>query len=78
MQQGITYRDDSPLVNGYLQGHADTYTVRSPAFFADTYRNTPTVLELEHYRKVKSEGNWTAEPGSAISSIRAPRFIVSP
>ena len=66
MQQGITYRDDSPLVNGYLQGHADTYTVRSPAFFADTYRNTPTVLELEHYRKVKSEGNWTAEPGSAI------------
>ena len=67
LRQGISYRDDSPLVNGYLQGHAETYTVRSPEFFEETYRKTPTVFELEHYRKVKSEGNWTAEAGSAIS-----------
>jgi len=67
MQQGISYRDDSPLVNGYLQGYADTYTVRSPAFFADMYRKAPTVFELEHYPKVKREGNWTAAEGSAIS-----------
>jgi hypothetical protein len=70
VQQGISYRDDSPLVNGYINDrYSDTYTVRSPEFFEDTYRRTPTVFELEHYRKVKSEGNWTAEDGSAISKF---------
>ena len=64
IQQGISYRDDSPLVNGYFNdGYSDTYTVRSPEFFEDAYRQTPTVFELEHYHKVKSEGNWTAERG---------------
>lgn len=68
LQHGISYRDDSPLVNGYFNdGYADSYTVRSPEFFEDAYRTMPTVLELEHYRKVKREGNWTAEEGSAIS-----------
>lgn len=68
MQQGISYRDDSPLVNGYFNdGYSDTYTVRSPEFFQDVYRQKPTVFELEHYGKVKSQGNWTAEEGSAIS-----------
>lgn len=67
MQQEISYRDDSPMVNGYFQGYANTYTVRSPEFFEDTYRKAPTVFELEHYNKVKREGNWTAEEGSAIS-----------
>jgi len=67
VQLGMSYRDDSPLVNGYLQGCADTYTVRSPEFFEDVYRTKPTVFELEHYAKVKREGNWTAEEGSAIS-----------
>jgi len=68
IQQGISYRDDSPLVNGYFNdGYSDTYTVRSPEFFEDTYRRAPTVFELEHYRKVKREGNWTAEQGSAIT-----------
>ena len=67
MQQGISYRDDSPLVNGYFNEYSDTYTVRSPEFFQDVYRQKPTVFELEHYRKVKSDGNWSAEEGSAIS-----------
>jgi len=67
MERGISYRDDSPLVNGYFNEYSDTYTVRTPEFFNDVYRQKPTVFELEHYRKVKSEGNWTAEEGSAIS-----------
>jgi len=68
VQNGISYRDDSPLVNGYFNdGYTNTYTVRSPEFFADVYRSKPTVFELEHYGKVKSQGNWTAEAGSAIS-----------
>jgi hypothetical protein len=67
MDNGIAYRDDSILVNGYLRGHSRTYTVRSPEFFADTWRKTPTVFELEHYSAVKRNGNWRADPGSALA-----------
>lgn len=68
IQQGISYRDDSPLVNGYFNnGYTATYTVRSPEFFEDVYRKKPTVFEFEHYGTVKKNGNWTAEEGSAIS-----------
>ena len=67
IQQGISYRDDSPLVNGYVQGYADTYTVRSPEFFEDAYRQAPTIFELQHYHKVKSDGNWKVKEGSALS-----------
>lgn len=55
---GISYRDDSILVNGYLNGYSDRFTVRSPEFFADAYPHTPTVFELEHYGTVKRLGNW--------------------
>jgi len=65
LANGISYRDDSILVNGYLAGTSDRFTVRSPEFFADAYRLTPTVLELEHYGKVKQLGNWEARPDSA-------------
>jgi hypothetical protein len=67
MQQGISYRDDSPLVNGYVQGTSDTYTVRSPEYFEDTYRKTPTVFELEHYSAVKNDGNWIVKEGSTLA-----------
>ncbi|MDZ7317054.1 MAG: beta-galactosidase [candidate division KSB1 bacterium] len=67
LEKGISYRDDSPLVNGYFSGYSQTYTVRSPEFFQDVYRQRPTVFELEHYRAVKRQGNWHAEAGSAIS-----------
>ncbi len=65
LTNGISYRDDSIMVNGYFAGTSERFTVRSPEFFEDTYRSTPTVLELEHYGKVKTLGNWEARPGSA-------------
>lgn len=67
IERGITYRDDSILVNGYLPGSSKTYTVRSPEFFADAYLRTPTVLELEHYGAVKQLGNWDAGEGSLLA-----------
>jgi hypothetical protein len=66
LKNGITYRDDSILVNGYLRGYSDTYTVRSPEFFADVWRVTPTVFELEHYGSVKRYGNWLGRSGSSL------------
>jgi len=68
LQQGISYRDDSPLVDLYFDaGYTDTYLVRSPEFFKDTYRQAPTVFELQHYHIVKRDGNWSAKEGSSIS-----------
>ncbi len=67
LKNGISYRDDSPLVNGYVRGYADTYTVRSPEFFEDAYRKTPTVFELQHYGAVKRDGNWVVREGSSLS-----------
>jgi len=67
VEKGITYRDDSPLVNGYLGGYSKTYTIRSPEYFEAVYKSKPTVFELEHYGKVKSQGNWTGAPGSLMA-----------
>ncbi|MBI5693125.1 MAG: DUF4832 domain-containing protein [Verrucomicrobia bacterium] len=67
LAHGISYRDDSILVNGYFSTTSDRFTVRSPEFFADAYLRTPTVLELEHYGKVKELGNWEARPDSAAA-----------
>lgn len=67
LKQGISYRDDSPLVNGYVRGYAKTYTVRSPEFFKDAYLKTPTVFELQHYGAVKRDGNWIVKEGSSLS-----------
>jgi len=69
VEKGITYRDDSPLVSGYLNNYANTFTVRSPEFFAAVYRSTPTVFELQHYGTVKSQGNWTATPNSLLAKV---------
>jgi hypothetical protein len=67
IEHGISYRDDSILVDGYFRGNSSTFTVRSPEFFADAYARFPTVLELEHYGAVKRAGNWDARPGSSIA-----------
>lgn len=65
---GIGYRDDSILVDGYLAGVSDGFTVRSPEYFEDTYLKTPAVFELEHYGHVKRLGNWEGRPGSGVAT----------
>jgi hypothetical protein len=67
LSKGITYRDDSILVNYYIGAYPDTFTVRSAEYFADVWLNRPTVLELEHYRIVRQLGNWAAQPGSSLA-----------
>ena len=67
LSNGISYRDDSIMVDGYFAGTSDRFTVRSPEFFADAYPRTPTVFELEHYGTVKRLGNWAALPDSSAA-----------
>ncbi len=66
LRAGISYRDDSILVDGYVRGLITNSTVRMPHLFADAAIRTPTVLELEHYGTVKRLGNWIPRPDSAL------------
>ncbi|MCX7006011.1 MAG: DUF4832 domain-containing protein [Kiritimatiellaeota bacterium] len=70
---GVSYRDDSPLVDWYITAFSKTFTVRSPELFADAWPQTPTVFELEHYGIVKRMGNWVAQPGSSLAKFGAGR-----
>jgi len=69
VERGLTYRDDSILVDWYITAHTGTWTVRSPEYFADVWRDRPTVLELEHYGHVKRAGNWLGAPGSSLAKF---------
>jgi hypothetical protein len=69
LDNGITYRDDSILVDWYVTSTSKTWCVRSPEFFADCYLNTPTVFELEHYSAVRRQGNWFGKPGSSLAKF---------
>jgi hypothetical protein len=73
VDSGISYRDDSILVDGYIRGYTKTWTVRSPEFFADTYLKRPTILELEHYSSVTRLGNWSAQPDSSVGKYGGGR-----
>jgi hypothetical protein len=79
LANGISYRDDSIMVKGYFSHSADRFTVRSPEYFADAYLRRPTVLELDHYPKVKKLGDWAASPGSAAAEFgkgkKGPEFF---
>jgi hypothetical protein len=66
IENGFSLRDDSPMVQGYMQNDLATWTVRHPEFFAEVYKIRPTVFELEHYGKVKSNGYWIGKNGEGI------------
>jgi hypothetical protein len=60
---GFTFRDDSPLVDWYIQHNADTWSVSHPHFFEKAHPHRPIIYELQHYPIVKREGNWLGENG---------------
>lgn len=73
LEKGFSLRDDSPMVQGYMQNELSTWTVRHPEFFTEVCKIRPTVFELEHYGKVKSNGYWPGINGAGI----IPEFKVA-
>ncbi|MGM0376913.1 MAG: hypothetical protein ACQEQ0_09055 [Bacteroidota bacterium] len=61
--KNITFRDDSPLVDWYVQKNLATWSVSHPHFFEAVYEKLPTIFELQHYSSVKQDGNWLGENG---------------
>jgi hypothetical protein len=64
IKNGISLRDDSPMVKGLMENDLKTWCVKHPDFFEAAYKNTPTVYELEHYSKVKAQGHWLGKNGT--------------
>jgi hypothetical protein len=66
LKNGISFRDDSPLVSVTLREYLETWSVRSPEFFEKAWKKMPTIFELEHYSTVKRNNDWKGENGSEI------------
>jgi hypothetical protein len=60
---GFTLRDDSPLVDWYVDQNRETFSVSHPHFFEKAYHTKPMILELQHYHMIKRDGNWLGENG---------------
>lgn len=65
ISKGFTLRDDSPLVQYYIQSYLKTWTVSHPHFYDPLYLKSPVIFELEHYGKVKGNGYWIGKNGAA-------------
>lgn len=61
---GFGMRDDSVLVDYYVQTYPTTFSVSDPDLFQTTFPLRPTLLELQHYGSVKSAGDWTVPNGA--------------
>ena len=62
---GMTFRDDSQLVDWYLQSNLKTWSVCHPQIYDPMYLKRPIICELEHYGTVKKNGNWSGKNGEA-------------
>jgi len=62
-QRGIAWRDDSILVDWYVDNNSDTYCVVRQELFEDSWQTRPVVMELEHYHAVVENGNWKGPDG---------------
>ncbi len=63
LTNGISLRDDSPMVNWYLQQNLNTWSVSHPYFYDPLYLSKPVVFELQHYGIVKRDSNWLGKNG---------------
>lgn len=66
VDNGMSVRDDSPMVDWYLQRNLDTWSVSHPKFYDPLYKTKPIIVELQHYGMVKNEGNWIGKNGEHV------------
>jgi hypothetical protein len=64
VSNGITLRDDSPMVEFHMNAYRDTWSISHPHFYNPLYLEKPIILELAHYRSVKRNGLWLGRNGA--------------
>lgn len=65
VNNGLTLRDDSPMVDWYLHQNPETWSVSHPEFYDPLYLKKPIIYELQHYHEVVRDGNWKGKNGAA-------------
>jgi hypothetical protein len=77
LQHGMSYRDDSILVDYWINRHPKTFSVANPEYFKAVYLEHPTVLELQHLRSCASKSRWQGAPGTPLAKYKSngPDFI---
>ena len=66
--KGISYRDDSILVNWTYRHDPSKFSFMHPEFFSDAAAYAPTTLEMEHYGTMKKRGEWVGKNGSEFGA----------
>jgi hypothetical protein len=66
LRLGFALRDDSPLVDWYIDNYSESFSVSHPHFFEKAYESNPVIFELQHYHMVKRDGNWIGENGELV------------
>lgn len=64
VNNGLTLRDDSPMVDWYLHQNSETWSVSHPEFYDPLYLKKPIIYELQHYHEVVRDGNWKGKNGA--------------
>ncbi len=64
ISNGLTLRNDSPMVGWYVQTYMDSWTVKLPGLYDPLYLDLPIIFELQHYSAVKRDGHWLGRNGS--------------
>jgi len=63
---GLSLRDDSPMVEYFIKEYLATGSISDPQFYDPLYLTKPTILELQHYPSIKRNGSWLGRNGSGI------------
>jgi len=71
VEHGMSYRDDSILVDYWINRHPKTHSVANPEYFEAVYCKTPTVLELEHLVHCASKSKWQGAAGSSLARYKS-------
>lgn len=67
LNNGMSYRDDSILVDYWVGRDGDTFSVANPEYFEAVYRDRPTVLEMQHLRGWANDGTWEGREGTTVA-----------
>ena len=73
----ISFRDDSVLVDYWIGRDGKTFSVADPDLFAAAYLKMPTILELEHLKIWSGNGTWEGKAGTNVAKFgkTGPDFI---
>jgi hypothetical protein len=66
VSNGMTVRDDSPLVKYYIDWYFTAGSISKPEFYNPLFESRPIILEMQHYNLLKEANLWIGKNGEGI------------